>query len=729
MGAYDQGSQAAPIGLGSTDARYTGDQDGDDYKVFEHSEHHPLTPEEVRATIQAEINDSIGHLGSDISEQRRRAQQYYKGRLLGNEVEGRSSVVLTDVMDTVEWIMPSLMRMFLGGHIVARYKPVGPEDEDWSKQATDYINEVFFNTQDGFLEMYNFFKTALIEKNAFLKIWYEETFEPKKITYRGLTIDQATLVMQEEGIELLEQNEYPGDMVDPSTMQLDPQTQQPIEGSGQPYTFYDLVVRERKTRGRIKLQGVPPEEVLISRRATRLNDNTPFVGIRTKRTVSELIAMGYDEDLIRHTPSDDSPEFSQERTERFEDENTYPTMTGERADWASREVWVTDCYMRLDEDGDGYSELRHIVVLGEDSMTILSDEEINTIPLVSLTPIPMPYKFFGMSVADQVMDLQQIRSTILRQMLDNLYLINNGRYEVVTGAVEIDDLLTSRPGGIVRVEAPGMIQPLETKPLPPEAFGMLEHLKQIREERTGITRYNQGTDASSLNKTATGMNMIMNAAQARIELIARVFAETGLKYLFKKYLRLIIEQPMKERVFRMNGKWITVDPTKWNEDMDVEIEVGMGPGQAAEKLQALQSLLSVQGELNNAGLGGHLVTPANVYAAVDELTIAMGYKHNKFFTDPTGQEPPEPEPDPRLLAVQQKDAEAKQELEFKEKDRKMDAAEKGAELDLKKMEIEMRREVEMSRIAMEREVRVEVAEINARHRDADHSANGDAREH
>jgi hypothetical protein len=362
-------------------------------------------------------------------------------------------------------------------------------------------------------------------------------------------------------------------------------------------------------------------------------------------TVSDLIALGYSREIVENLPSDDTPEYSQGRTERLSEDETFPVTTAERTDPASREIWTTECYLRIDEDGDGYAELRKIMVVGEQAITILADEEINSQPFSSLTPIPMPHKFFGLSIADQVSDLQLIRSTLLRQMLDNMYLVNNGRYEVVEGAVEIDDLLTSRPGGVVRVTAPGMVNPLPTQPFNQSVYGLMDFLENVRQMRTGAGMQNQGLDASTFrNQTATGVSQVMSAAYARVEMIARIFAETGVKDLFKKLLRLMIENPVKDRVIKLRGEWVEVDPSCWNAGMDVEVEVGLGVGQAGERIQYLTNVLEVQAKAKMAGLG-NVVSPDNVYRTGVKMIEAMQIPNPElYFTNPNGKPPDPPSP-------------------------------------------------------------------------------------
>lgn len=617
----------------------------------------PLDEAQVKSILSSEIEDSLGGLGSQVNQERIRALRFYYGREFGNEVEGRSKVILTDVADTIEWIMPSLMRMFTGGQYIARFTPRGPDDIEWAEQATEYINASFMNENRGFQVLHDWFKDALLEKNGIVKCYYEERLEPKVETYQGVSQEFVQNLMSDTSRE-------------------------PIAFDKREDGSFDIRTRQRIPIGQIKIDLVPPEEFLIARRTIELNNETAFSAHRKKVTVSDLIAMGFDRDVVMTLPSDDTPEYTEGRITRLSEDESFPVTTAERHDPASREIWTTECYIRLDEDGDGYSELRKITVVGEQSITILEDHEINDNPFTSITPIPMPHKFFGLSIADQVSDLQVIRSTLLRQMLDNMYLVNNGRFEVVDGAVEIDDLLTSRPGGVVRVTAPGMVNVLPTQPFNAASFNLMEFLEGVRTMRTGAGMHNQGLDASAFaNTTATGVSQMMSASYARIELIARIFAE-GVRELFKKQLKLLVANPVRSKMIKSRGEWIEIDPSKWNIDMDVEVQVGLGVGQAGERIQYLTQVLQIQGDLSLRGLD--IVDQDNIYNTAVKLIEAMGLRNGEmFFKNPHGK-PIKPLPNPDLQAEELKTRQRDEESKRRERDNQ-----KKIMLDAEKMKVDL----------------------------------------
>lgn len=657
----------------------------------------PLDRDEVEAILEQEIQDSIGFVGSEISEQRRKSLQYYYGRPFGNETEGRSKVVLSDVLETIEWILPSLMRIFFGSHRIVRYVETTPEHEAMAKQANKVVPHIVLNECNGFLEFHNWFKTALIEKNSYLAVYAEEIDKRCIEFYQGLTEAELAKLFEAPNVEVVEGNA--GDPVQ-RPIGEDPETGELLF---EEIPTFDVKVRVKQSGPQIKLEGAAPEEIIVSRRAMGLKlQDIPFVGRRFRRTFSDLLEMGVPEEVIDDLPTDHSPEYEQGRTERRDDEEDFPTSSAERSDWASRELWLTECFIRIDEDGDGYAELRKILVAGATNVKVVLDEEIDETSIYTITPIPMPYKHFGLSIADIVMDLQEIRSTLLRQMLDNLYLTNNSRVAALEGEVELDDLLTSRPGGVVRVRSKGAVEPLNVQPLGPMAFNMLEYLQGVRENRTGVTRYNQGTDADSLNQTARGITEIMNAAQMRIDLIARIFAETGIKDVFAQLYKLAKRVIPKGKKYKISGEWVEVDPDAWPDEMDVQIEVGLGTGQSLQRQDFLGMLIELQRQI--AERHPEMVSRENVYNAASKLTEEAGFTvEGLFFTDPASVEPPEPPPDPEMVKIEQQAQQAAAELELKQTEGQAKTLSDVEQAKIRRLEVESRHEAEMARIELERE--------------------------
>ena len=581
-----------------------------------------LSEDDIKARLDEEIRGAVGYASSELSDQRKTALEYYYGADFGNEVEGRSSYVSRDVADTIEWIMPSLMRIFAGGDTIVKFEPQGPEDENNAEQATDYVNYIFQRQNDGFLTLYTWFKDALLSKNGFVKVYWEEYTEYKVENYENLTDDEFAMILQQAQPEILEHTESAGP-----------------EGN-----LHAVKLRVSQKNGKCCVVPVPPEEVLVNKNPISPLGKNRFRCHRRRVTISELKEMGFDDvdDL-----ADNEAQFNEEKIARFSYDETDSTGNEEK-DQASREVWLAECFMDLDVDGDGIAEERTITMAGN---KILQNEEGSTASLISITPIILPHKLYGMSVADLVMDLQLLKSTVFRQILDNMYLANNGRYMALDGMVNIDDLLTSRPGGIVRVKTFDAVKPMQPPLLGAPAFNLLEYIDTIKENRTGVTRYNQGVDADSLNKTATGINQIMTASQQRVELIARVFAETGVKDLFYAILENIQKHQDKAKVVRLRNQWIPMDPREWKNKFDLTVMVGLGTGSRESQLAALTEEAQYQLALMQGGLP--VVTPENVYNLAQKRLEAKNIKGGDlFYTHPSKMPPRQPQPDPAVVKAQ-----------------------------------------------------------------------------
>lgn len=601
---------------------------------------------ELKAIVASEIRSAVGYMGSSVSEERSENWDRYYAKPYGNERDGYSQVVSTDVMDTIEWIKPSLMRIFGAGDEVVRFEPVGPEDEAVAKQATDYINHVFTKDNPGILILQSWFTDALVAKNGFVKFWWDVSEDWKRESYFGLSDDALALLIQDPDAEIVELTTNSGEAMDPTT------------GQPVPTTTHDVVVKRKRTKGRVCIEPVPPEEFLIDKNAKDI-ENARFVGHRKRYTVSALREEGVPQEIIDKLPKGDSIILMSDEalSRQFDGEETLDGDTQGTLNEAMREVWVTEAYIRVDYDGDGIAEMRKVRVAGDTSEILENDEWDGMVPFADLTPIPVPHKFMGIAVADLVKDLQLIKTTVLRQYLDGLYIANNPRTEVKQDQiVDPGEVTNSKAGGIVRTTGVGpALFPIQTAFVGPAALQGLEYIDTLRENRTGVTRYNQGIDANSLNKTAHGVNQIMTAAQQRIELIARVFAETGVKRLFKGLLELVCKYQDKERMIRLRNQWVPMDPRTWNNEFDVTVTVGLGNGNRDQLAMQIQQLMGLQFQAVQfqGGIQGPFVTGENLFNAVEKYVQAIGLKTAEpYFTDPTGQPPPPPKPDPEMVKAQ-----------------------------------------------------------------------------
>lgn len=666
---------------------------------MEEEEFQGVTEDDLHGIVSAEIDDAVDYVDDVISPQRATAGEYYKGEPFGNEEEGRSQVVSMDVRDTVQAIMPSIMRVFFSASNVVEYAPNGPEDVQSAEQATEYVNYCLTRDNNFFNVCYSSFKDALIRKNGIMKIWWDEEKNVETIDYTGLDEQSFTVLVSDPDVELrdVEIETSETETVGPDGMMMMSQT---------PATYSCTVVRTT-TKGRVAVASVPPEEFLIDRQAKSLEE-AEFVGHRRYVTVSDLVKMGYDLDEIEDLGYETTEDFN--GNEEAFDRNPDATILGAgRTDLASRKIEYIEAYLYVDMDGDGIAELRRVCV-GGSAYRILHNEPCDHIPFVDFCPDPEPHTFFGMSIADVVMDIQLIKSNILRNMLDSLAQSIHPRTAVVEGQVNLEDVMNTEVGGIIRMRAPGMVQPFSQPFVGQAAFPMLQYMDELRENRTGISKAAAGLDANALqSSTRAAVAATVTAAQQHIELICRIFAETGMKSLFKKALYLVTTYQDAPRMVRLRNQFVPIDPRVWDANMDVLVNVALGTGTNEEKLAFLaqiaqkQEMLIQQGGVQN----NPLVDLGQYRNTLAQMLALAGFKDpNMFFKDPATQPPPPPPPPPPpspeeiLAQVQAQSIQA-------------DIQKKAAELELEREE--MLRKDDRERDKIDADVMLRAAEIEAKY--------------
>jgi hypothetical protein len=634
-----------------------------------------ITEEELVARIQSEITDSLGY-GDTVSQHREKAMEYYYGQPFGNEVAGRSQYVDSTVQDTIEWIKPSLMRVFASGDEMVKFTPHGPEDVPMAEQATDYVNYVFTKDNPGWEILYSWFTDALLAKNGIVKVWWDDYDDSVREEYTHLDDMEFNILISNDDVEILEHSPYEED-----------------DG-----IYHDVVVSRQRQIGRVRIENVPPSEFLISRDAKSIQD-ARFVCHRVQKTLSELREMYPDKKLDPETlgsGEDDDFDLFGEKAARHEFDNSYHFNISESStEEALRKYWLHESFLQTDYNGDGIVELRKVCTVGD---YVLANDEIDSVPFVSITPIKIPHKFFGVSVADLVMDLQLYKSVLMRNLLDNMYNQNFGRYAVLEGQANLDDLLTQRPGGVVRVKSPNAVMPLATPPLEPYSFQMLEYLDGVRESRAGVSRMSQGMNENALTShtTATAVNAVMGAAQSRVELIARNFAETGVKDLMLTIYELLMKNQDHQRVVMLRNQWIPVRPDAWSDKMDCTVSVALGNGNKDQQMMHLSRMLQFAGEAMRGGLG--IVTEKNMYNLGASLVKAMGFQNvDDFLTDPSQvqQQPPTPEEQMAQMEMQikQKELEIKAaDVQIKAQKVQQEGQEAAVDAQLKMAELQLERE-------------------------------------
>ena len=612
-----------------------------------------LSNDELLAHVESCESSSYGINDAALTRERTRAIDYYTGQPFGNEVEERSQVVSRDVLEVIETALPQLLKVFVSGDEVVRFQARGPEDEDASEQETAAVNYYVMEKNDGFAIFYTWFKDSLLSKNGYIKIWWEEEDETETENYQGLTDDQLALMLQDERIEVIEHTSIPDPIAaqqmqaqmqqlqqaaqqDPRAAQELQQHIQRMQGY-QPPMIHDVKIAITETKGCIKIDNVAPEDILVgvNTRTVSLQDAS-FVQHRALMCKSEIEEQGWDLPESAK-PENDSQAWEESNSRDLYDEEQQADVYGE--------YLVKDTYVKVNGES-----LRLVII----SNTIVFQEEYEIIPFACLTPHIMPHRHIGMSYSDLAEDVQLIKSSLMRGQLDNMYLANNGRY-AISDRVNLEDMLTSRPGGVVRVQGePGAaILPLQHAPFPPTSFTMVEYMDNVKERRTGITAYNQGLDANSLNKTATGVQQIMQAAQQRIELVARTFANTGVKELFMLVHYLVRKYNTRPDIIRLRNEWVTVDPREWKERKDMAVSVGLGTGNKDQQLMHLSNLIGTQMQLLQAGMP--VIQPRNIYETLRQIVINSGFKQPEMFvTDPKEVPPQPPQEHPQLTVEKMK---------------------------------------------------------------------------
>ena len=623
MAQKEYASHSTRVARSSEEAEHPGEAD-------ERRESDDLTA--LRAIIESEIDDAETFIDYDISDKREAATKYYKGAPFGDEEEGRSQVVSRDVHDTVNSILPSLMRIFFGPEKVVEFIPQGPEDVARAEQATDYINFIVQRDNPGFSVFWDAFKDALVRKVGIIKYWWDQSVEITTNEYTG--IDEIALLQILEDLRQSIEAEITDYNVDPQT------------------GLYSATITMKRYSDRACIMAVPPEEFLIDRNA-RTVDDARFVAHRCIKTVSELVAMGYDRDEVKDSASDSFEDlsFNQERIARQPSDFTTPLDSAQ--DPMQHFVLYHECYVRADLNDDGISELRKVCTVGSDHK-ILHNEQIDERPFATFCPDPEPHTFFGECPAEKTMDIQKIKSGVLRATLDGLTTTLHPRTVVKTSGVNISDVLNTENGAIIRADSVDNVRTLNIPFVGDKSFPMLEYMDRVREERTGMTRQARGLDAESLvNMTATASAQQFTQSQQHIELIARIFAETGMKRLFRGLLKLAAKNQRKARVVSLRNHWVAVDPRNWKTDMDVTANVALGGSTDREKM-AFLSLIAQKQEsiMMQAGVDNPLAGPEQYHQTLSAMTELAGFKNvSAFWKDPSAlrlQPPVQKPPTPNL---------------------------------------------------------------------------------
>lgn len=618
----------------------------------------PLSDEALVRLLTDYEAAATGCGDSQLAQDQATALDFYNGEPFGDEEEGRSQFVTRDVAEVCDYMTVSVLRAFVSGD-----KTVEFEGDASAKEATAGINQLFMRKQSGYRLLHDWLKAGLIEKISVVKSAAVTERRVKRERYEGAS-DDDLVRLQADGWKLV--------AADP--VQLEDGSEAfnvQVERIGDYVCFKDFPI--------------PSEEFLFAERSAH-EDDAPYLAHRCEKTRSELKLMGFDPEVVDDLRQDDDVATDWRRLNRFKDEGA-TALRGQTADPASQVVTLLEEYLRVDRDGDGIAELVCVHRVGT---TILEVVEVEEQPFVVFCPFPLPYQLVGHSLADKVMDIQRLRSVATRQSLDAFYLSNAPRtlvHEDAIGDNTIDDLLTVRPGGVIRWTGNTPPQPYSQPFTAEGALRMLEFATGERESRTGITRLNQGLDADALNKTATGTAMMQAQGQQMEDYIARNFGEAVAR-LFAKKLRLMAGRADPFKV-NMEGRQVEVNPKSWSPDMDLAVQVGLGTGRKEVRLAYRQQVLAIQTQA--AANKPALVTDKQLFNSVAGMIADMNIgAATDYFTDPDTAPPSDdaspPDPDAMKaqaeLAMKQADMQGRQQ----EAAMKLQLAreEAGARLDLER---------------------------------------------
>jgi hypothetical protein len=670
-----------------------------------------LTNDDLISIIDREISQSSTY-STKIAEQRAKALRYYNREPFGKEKKGRSAYVSSEVQEVISWCLPQILKVFHGDDVV-QFDPTGPGTELSAELATEYCKYVMYKKNDGFLTIHDFCHDALLQKNGIVKIYYDKTPTYKREEYKNLTTLELTQLLQDPNVEPIEHD---------NSVELIPNQQ-----TGVPEPTHNVTIKRKQVKpGCTKVLNVPPEEIVVSSRAKSLNlDKAPFVAHTVKQTISYLRQQGYDipDDIQDSTES--NTEYAPEKIVRDAQTGLYQSGTDETpTDPSQREVWVTEAYFKCDYDGDGIAECRKVTKIGS---KVIDNEEVYAQPFVSTSPFPQPHQNTGRSMADEVMDLQLLKSMVMRSGLDSQsFNINPQKAVDITKLVDPNDLLDTNPGNYIKMRGDinNAFYAMPSTGVGAEAFQLLEYIDMTAESRSGVSRMTQGIDGNVFNKTATGTAAIMSASQEKIALIIRLIAETGIGPIYKKIIQLASRYAEGPELIRINGQFAEVDPRQWTDLDSITVCVGTGALDKAQDLANVNQLMSVQQQMLGAGPQfASMVDPDKVHNTLQRLVKGMGFKNpDEFFNNPKGQAYQElaqqaqqqtPPPDPNLIM-----AEAQMELsKVKGAQVQADTQKTQQEMYLKQAELDLKRSVEaekadLARQKLQLDSEIRTAEIN-----------------
>jgi len=665
--------------------------------------------EELQGVLKSEMDDAKDFI-DQIGEDRADATEYYLGSSPESNSSMQSEFVSTDVRDSVLFMLPSIMRTFFGTSKIVEFIPKGPEDIDLAKQQTDYINYVIQQKNPGFKVFYDAFKDALIRKTGYVKAYWDDSITASTHSYTNIPPEAYQALMLDPNIELVKES------VEMESMTLlDQMTGEEI--TQETPASYDVTIRRIKPKDQVVIEAVPPEEILISRNARDLN-SSPYVAHRMVKTISDLVAMGYDKDDMEQYAGSGSS-VDEESYDEEQARNPYAEYTGaDRNDSNAKNVLYVEHYVFYDLDGDGIDERIRVCTVGN-GLNIVNTTPWDDLPITLFCPDPEPHTSIGSCPADYLMPIQAAKSQIMRDTLDSLGHAIFPRMGIVEGQVNIDDVLNTDIGQPIRMRAPGMVQPFTVPFVGKEAFPVLSYLDEAKENRTGVSKASAGLNAEALQSTTSAaVSATMSGAQGRVELICRHFAD-GMKDLFKLVNSLVIKHQEGQDMMRLNNEFIPVDPRYWDADKDMVVNVGISKNSDEEKFQVLTSLAQKQEQImQTLGPQNPLVNLQQYANTLTKMIEMAGFKDPTTFINtqvpPMPPQPPEEQkPDPAEMLAQAEAMKAQNQAQKAIIDAETDRMKIIMDDDRNRDEAEANMKLKIAELQAKYGAQVNVAEINA----------------
>jgi hypothetical protein len=684
---------------------------------------------DLKALIASEISDAEVFVSTEVVDERVRAINYYNGQMPDTpHQEGWSEFKSRDVADVIGWVLPGIIRVFTASDRIVDYEPTKPGDEEFTDQASDYANYVFWKDNNGYRIMWDATHDSLLQADGIVKTYWDDSEECDYSVHSGLDDQSLAMLLEDPDVEIVSQKE-----VDPY-IDVDPQTGEQIV-----IPLYDVKIKRVTSKGRLVMETVEPENFLKDRESITIEE-ARFTAHRDPHvTRSKLIEMGFDKEIVESLPrynfssSRLSPEANARDPYQFGNANGDPSMD---------RIELYECYIKADVNGDGIAETVLAYYAGASGAGELLDWEVwdDDSPFTQIPCEPVPHRFTSRSLAGDVMDVQQIKTSVGRQLLNNAYQVNNPQKDIEVGSViNMDELVNPSVGGVIlRKPQSAPVGYTVTPSILQDALATLGFMDQVIEMRTGVSRATMALDPETLqNQTATANQNQHDSAYSQVELIARNQAELGWKKVFAKVLKLIVKHQDRPRMIRLRDDWVEMDPRQWNATMDAQINVGLGTGSRDRDMAMLNNILTSQIAITDRFQAGGLADKAiemmpKIRKTLVKIVEAAGIKNaDSFYPDigeadlekikqmaeQASQQPP-PEVQVQQAKLQADMQKSQAELQLKQQDQQstlqMTAMQNEANMQLEREKMQQDAQIQMQKMQMEFQLKQEqfVAEIN-----------------